>query len=132
MVLIMKKLITFVLIMIVLVGCEQQKELKTFELENVHKIVVLSVDGQQIEITDTDNVQKLTENISAIQFEKAESSKDSNGFGPIVQWYDANDNMIEVISIMGDESIIYNNFFWTAKDGSIDRTLLDELMNISD
>lgn len=127
----MKKLITLVLTLIfvlALAGCGQHKEHKSFEIENAHKIVVISVDGQRVEITDTDAIQKITENIVSIQFEKEESSKNTDGFGPIIQWYDSNNDVIEVISITGEKSIIYNNYFWTATDGNIDITALNELL----
>lgn len=58
--------------------------------------------------------------IGTIQFERGESSEDTNGFGPIISWYNANGDVIETISVMSDDTIIYNNYFWAAINGSIE------------
>ena len=116
-----------------LVGCASKSDGTTssyhsFEFENVSKLVVISVDGKRFEVTDTDTVQQITDNIESIQFEKGESSENTNGFGPFIQWYGANDNLIESISVMGEETIIYDGFFWTATDGNIDEAILNEIL----
>ena len=100
---------------------------KSFEFENVSKMMVISVDGKRFEVTDTDMVQKITENIESVRFEKGRSNKNLNGFGPFVQWYDTNDELIESISVMGDQTIIYDGFLWTAENGNIDVELFQKV-----
>lgn len=132
----MKKYIVFVFALVYvwsLVGCTNKSDGTTssvhrFAFENVSKLVVISVDGKRFEVTDTDTVQQITENIESIQFEKGESSENTNGFGPFIQWYDANDNLMESISVMGEQTIIYDGFFWTATDGNIDEAVLNEIL----
>lgn len=104
-------------------------EYKSFAFENVSKIVVTSIEGRKLEVTDVDTVQKITKNIASVQFEKGESSENYNGFGPFVDWYDTNGNYIEGISVMAGETIIYDGFFWTAMEGNIDYTALNELLD---
>lgn len=105
-----------------LVGCADKSGgtttsgYKNFEAENVSKLIVISVEGKRFEVTDTDTVRKITENIESIQFEKGESSENTNGFGPFIQWFDTNDNLIERISVMAEEIIIYDGFFGTDTD----------------
>ena len=132
----MKKYIAFVLALVYvlsLVGCAGKSdgttssEHKSFEFENVSKLIVISVDGKRFEVNDTDTVRQITENIESIRFEKGESSENTNGFGPFIQWYDTNDNLIESVSVMGEQTIIHNGFFWTATDGSIDAELLERV-----
>ena len=111
-----------------LVGCVSKPEYKSFEFENVSKLIVISVDGKRFEVNDIDTVQQITENIASIQFEKGKSSKNTDGFGPFIQWYDAKGDLIESISVMGKQTILYDGFFWTATDGHIDETVLNEIL----
>ena len=133
----MKKYIALVLTLVCILGLvgfasrsdgATPSEHKRFNFENVSKLIVISVDGKRYEITDTDTVRKITENIESIQFEKGESSENTNGFGPFIQWYDANDNLIESISVMAEETILYDGFFWTAIDGNIDYTAINQIL----
>lgn len=75
--------------MIVLGGCSSSK-VKIFSLESPQKITVTSVSGEKIEVIDEDMIRQITDNITSIQFERGESSKDTNGFGPMISWYNSN------------------------------------------
>lgn len=118
----MKKTITAVFALFCLVGmlagCLSITQ--SFLIETPQKIVITSISGEKIEIVDEDMIQQITKNITSIQFKRGESSRDMNGFGPIVSWYDSNDDVIETISVTGKNTIMYNNYFWMAVDGSID------------
>ena len=127
----MRKLVAlfFVLVCVFsLAGCASKPEYKNFEFENVSKLIVISVDGKRFEVNDTETVQQITENIVSIQFEKGKSNKNTDGFGPFIQWYDAKDNLIESVSIMGKQTILYDGFFWTATDGNIDETVINKIL----
>lgn len=110
--------------MIVLGGCSSPK-VKIFSLESPQKITVTSISGEKIEVTDEDIIQQITDNITSIQFERGESSEDTNGFGPIISWYNSNGDVMETISVMSNDTIIYNNYFWTAVNGSIDMEVIN-------
>ena len=86
--------------MIVLAGCSSAPEDKIFSLENPQKITITSISGEKIEVTGEDMMQQLTDNITSIQFERGESSVDTNGFGPMVSWYNSDGDEIETISVM--------------------------------
>lgn len=125
----MKKLfaLLFALVCILaLNACSSEK--KSFDITDVHKIVVYAADGENVEITDTNIIQQITDNINSIQFEKGKSNKDTNGLGIIVQWYDENGNMLEVVSIMDEKNISYGDNFWSASDGTIDIALINNLL----
>lgn len=114
--------------MIVLGGCSSPK-VKIFSLESPQKITVTSISGEKIEVTDEDIIQQITDNITSIQFERGESSEDTNGFGPIISWYNSNGNVMETISVMSNDTIIYNNYFWTAVNGSIDMEVINAALS---
>ena len=129
----MKKLIMGVLTllwvcMIVLVGCSSSPEEKIFSFESPQKITVTSISGEKIEVTDEDMMQQITDNITSIQFKRGESSVDTNGFGPIISWYNSDGDVIETISVMSNDTIIYNNYFWTAVNGSIDTEVINAVL----
>ena len=115
--------------MIVLVGCSSSPKVKTFSLESPQKITVTSISGEKIEVIDEDIKQQITDNITSIQFERGESSKDTNGFGAMISWYDSNGDVIETISVMSNDTIIYNNYFWTAINGSIDMEVINATLS---
>lgn len=126
----MKKPMLFILgllFALALTGCSAEQ--KKFEISDVQKMAVLSVDGKKVEITDADMIRRITDMITSISFEKGESSKNVNGFGPILQWYDTGGNVTVAISVMGEQTINYDGYFWTALNGRVDTALLDELLD---
>ena len=115
--------------MIVLGGCYSSPKVKIFSLEIPQKITVTSISGEKIEVIDEDIKQQIIENITSIQFERGGSSKDTNGFGPMISWYNSNGDVIETISVMSNDTIIYNNYFWTAINGSIDMEVINTVLS---
>ncbi len=113
--------------MMILGGCSSKTQI--FSLENSQKVTVTSISGEKIEVADEDMIRQITENITSIQFERGESSKNTNGFGPMVSWYDSSGNVIETISVMSEDTIIYNNYFWTAVNGSIDTEVINAVLS---
>ncbi|MEY8523382.1 hypothetical protein AALA90_10180 [Lachnospiraceae bacterium 38-10] len=115
--------------MIILGGCSSAPETKTFSFESPQKITVTSISGEKMEVTDEDIIQQITDNITSIRFERGESSEDTNGFGSMISWYDTNGDMMETISVMSDDTIIYNSYFWTAMNGSIDIEVINDVLS---
>ena len=115
--------------MIILGGCSSAPETKTFSFESPQKITVTSISGEKKEVTDEDIMQQITDNITSIQFERGESSEDTNGFGSMISWYDMNGDVMETISVMSDDTIIYNSYFWTAMNGSIDIEVINDVLS---
>ena len=115
--------------MIILGGCSSAPETKTFSFESPQKITVTSISGEKKEVTDEDIIQQITDNITSIQFERGESSEDTNGVGPMISWYDMNGDVVETISVMSDDTIIYNSYFWTAMNGSIDMEVINDVLS---
>ena len=97
-------ILSFCLI-VFLVGCGSKSksfELNDvqFELNDVQKVVLTSSSGQvKNTILYKETINQITDNITSIQFSRDKSSKNTNGFGTIVEWYGNNDNRILSISI---------------------------------
>jgi uncharacterized protein YcfL len=129
----MKKYTALLLILILclmLVGCNPSK---VFEIADVEKVVLMSgTTGEKVEITDTAIIQQITENINSVEFKKGQSSKNSSGWSYNIKWYDAKGLEIENITISGNGTVNYDDYFWSATNGSVDTAFLDELLNTSE
>lgn len=101
--------------MMLLGGCSPKT--KTFSIESPQKITITSLSGKKTEITEEEMIRQITDHIASIQFERGKSSKDTNGFGPFISWYDSNGDLIESFSVMGDDTILYDDHFWKPVDG---------------
>ncbi len=129
---IMKRRIAPVLLLTALLlfaGCSQDLKKFDIDINDIQKVVLISVDGERTDISDEGVIAQITNNIASIQFKKEGSAEKTNGFGPIVQWYDREGELVEVVSVMGEQTVIYENYFWEAVDGTIDTALYDELLN---
>lgn len=47
----------------------------------------------------------------------------------MISWYDMNGDVVETISVMSDDTIIYNSYFWTAMNGSIDMEVINDVLS---
>lgn len=129
----MKKLVTLIftllclICMVVLGGCSPKT--LGFTIDKPEKVTITSISGEKIEVVDKDMIQQITDNITSIQFERGKSSKDTNGFGPIITWYDSNGDVIETLSVMSEDEIMYNDYFWTVADGRINVESINNILS---
>lgn len=64
--------------------------------------------GQNVEITDGEVIQRITENINAIKFRRLDTEKiDGRAF--TLTWYDENNDVIEALHLMDSGSVIKNS-----------------------
>lgn len=111
---------------LILVSCNSSK---TFEIADAEKVVLMSgTTGEKVEIKDAAIIQQITTNINCVEFKKGQSSKNSSGWSYNIKWYDAKGLEIENITIGGNGTINYGDYFWSATNGSIDTAFLDELL----
>ena len=47
----------------------------------------------------------------------------------MISWYNSNGDVIETISVMSNDTIIYNNYFWTSINGSIDMEVINTILS---
>ena len=97
----MKKLTAFVLIIACvfsLVSCSD-KNLR-FNIEAASSIVVTSgLTGDKVILADKEFIQKITENINSLSFERASPSDEDDGYIYSLTWLDKEDDPIETITI---------------------------------
>lgn len=85
-------------------------------------------DGSLVEITAQDDIQQITENINALKFEKGYSSEDYTGWSYSITWYNSDGAPLEEITIMTDNQISYEGYFYVSIGAGIDTKYLDGLL----
>ena len=109
-----------------LAGCNSSK---VFEIVDAEKIILMSGrTGEKVEITDAEIIHQITTGINSLEFDKGRSSQNVSGWSYNVKWYDTEGTEIESITFNGNGTINYDNYFWSATNGSIDTTFFDELL----
>ncbi|WFA08772.1 immunoglobulin-like domain-containing protein [Tissierella sp. Yu-01] len=85
--------------------------------------------GNTVEITDTNNIQQITNNINSLEYEEGDPSNNSSGWLYSIKWYNTDGKLIEQIVILDNKTIDYEDKFYKVSDGNIDIELLDDLLS---
>jgi len=108
---------------------EMADETKTFELENISKIVLKSgTSGETIEITDDEEIQTVVQFFADNEFEKYEYNDYSVGWSYSLEFYQ-DDNQVEHILVAGKGTLSYEGYFYDAAGEVIDTEYLDKLLS---
>ena len=126
----MKIIIAMVLCLVLalsIVGCGKN-DTKTFEITGAEKLTVMSgTTGESIEITSTDDIKYITDNINALNYSKGKRVN-SDGWSYSLQWFDENGKAIEKLTLLGDGyTVIYDGYYYKGMsiDYEIDLAFLD-------
>ena len=128
----MRKIMALVLVLVLalsMVGCAEKS--MTFDIGEASKIELRSgIDGTTVEITRTEDIQYITDNINALTFSKGESSQNYDGWSYLLKWYDSQNTLMEEIVVMGADLIDYKDYFYsnTETDNKIDIDYFDTLL----
>ena len=128
----MKKFVASFLVLVLalsMAGCSE-KGMK-FDIGEASKIELRSgTDGTVIEITNTEDIKHITDNINAMTFSRGESSKDHSGWSYSLKWYDSENTLMEGIAVMSEYQIDYNGYFYKGMeaDNEIDLAYFDRLL----
>ena len=96
---------------VLLVACSS---IKSFEIPSAAKVELRSGNtGNFVEITDADSIEKITNNINSLRYEKGNSSNDYTGWSYSIKWYNTDGSLIEEIVILGNQAIDYEERFIT-------------------
>ena len=128
----MKKFVAAFLVLVLalsVAGCSE-KSMK-FDIGEASKIELRSgTDGAVIEITNTEDIKHITDNINALTLSKGKSSKDYSGWSYSLKWYDLENNLMEEIVVMSEQQIDYKGYFYSSMeaDHEIDLACFDRLL----
>ena len=102
-----------------LIGCGK----KSFEIVGADKLTVFSgTTGESIEITNTDDIKFITDNINAQNYSKG-GKVHSSGFSYALQWFDKDGKMIDSLTLLDGYTVVYDGYYY--KGMSIDFAFLD-------
>ncbi|MDY0278662.1 MAG: hypothetical protein RBQ97_11330 [Acholeplasma sp.] len=123
----MKKLMFILVICIILTlaGCGT----KQLSMKESKYIVLKDEDnGEYIEITDEETVEKITNDINSLSLKKGKTIELPPGWSYQLIWYNSNDEIQGVIGIVDGSTLGYkDNYYSVSKDEIIDIELFDEL-----
>lgn len=119
-----------------LAGCNKQPsgdppaaEVKTFDISGAEKLTVKSGStGESMDITSAEDIEYMTDNINALEYSKGEEVN-SDGWSYALQWYNANGETIEKLTLLGDgHTIIFDGYYYKgmSADYEIDLSFLEE------
>ncbi len=114
----MKKIIcalVTVILLISLVSCAKREV--QFEIGTASKIKIFSGStGQSVEITDSEIIKTITDDINSHTFTKDKSSKNWEGFSYYITWYAPDGEQMEEVIVMTESRISYDDYFYDKEE----------------
>ena len=125
----MKKLVVVVCAFIVLsmVACSSRTH--KFEIVDAAKLTVTSGNtGEKVEITDTESIRYITDNINSLTYSKGDKVS-SDGWSYALTWYDKDGNEQKKLTVLNEYTIIYDGRYYKGMetDYEIDMAFLEKL-----
>jgi len=127
----MKKLAALVFMcafVVLLAGCSSGKDGKMLNIPDAELIVLRCGNtGELVEITDAEDIRRITENFNSLQYEKEEKRENYTGWSYWLEWYNGSDP-IESIVVMTPQRIDYEEYFYSVSGGEVDTAFFDEML----
>ncbi|OHX52522.1 hypothetical protein BB776_00465 [Planococcus salinarum] len=127
----MKKTLIIILIIIALlvIGFALTfipRPVASVDRDDVSKIVIFNGGtGEEVEVTDETDVQRITDNFNAVTFQKEKPSIGYMGYMFNLTFYNEDDKEMKELIVNSADTIRYRGFFYHAKDGEIDFEFLN-------
>lgn len=125
----MKKAMYVFCIFIILCTIACSSRTHKFEIGDAAKIIVSSgTTGTQVEITDTENIQYITDNINGLTYSKGEKVN-SDGWSYALLWYDKDGNEQKKLTVLNENTVIFDGRYYKGMeaDYEIDLAFLEKL-----
>ena len=125
----MKKIVLVVCAFIVLCTVACSSRTHKFEIGDAAKITVTSgTTGEQVEITDTESIRYITDNINGLSYSKGEKVN-SDGWSYAMIWYDKDGNEQKKLTVLNEHTVIFDGRYYEGMeaDYEIDLTYLAKL-----
>ena len=99
--------------------------------KDVAKIELGCADGKIVwaDITDADEIQKIIDGINELSFVPISPNLPSGGWSYAIRMYDADGNLIDQMSILGDKRVKKEYFVYYSLSGKFDTEYYDELLD---
>ena len=99
--------------------------------KDVAKIELGCGDGKLVwaDITDADEIQKIIDGINELSFIPISPNLPSGGWSYAIRMYDADGNLIDQMSILGDKRVEKEYFVYYSLSGKFDTEYYDELLD---
>ena len=129
----MKRTMCFVLSALLLFAvCVCSSNHTQLKIDDAEKLLIMSGStGETVELTDTNTLEKITQNITGLSFEKM-GKVESDGWYYNLRWYDSSDALLMNLSISDTNGyqIIYNGHYYiVAADLCIDMEAIENAFN---
>ena len=125
----MKKILLVVCIIVMLSTVACSSRTHKFEIGEAAKITVTSgTTGEQVEITETESIQYITDNINALTYSKGEKVN-SDGWSYAMIWYDKDGNEQKKLTVLNEHTVVFDGRYYEGMeaDYEIDLTYLAKL-----
>ena len=125
----MKKIVLVVCAFIVLCTVACSSRTHKFEIGDAAKITVTSgTTGEQVEITDTESIRYITDNINGLSYSKGEKVN-SDGWSYAMIWYDKDGNEQKKLTVLNEYTINFDGRYYKGMeaDYEIDLAFLEKL-----
>jgi len=125
----MKKAMYVICIFIILCTIACSSRTHKFEIGDAAKIIVSSgTTGTQVEITDTENIQYITDNINDLTYSKGDKVS-SDGWSYALTWYDTDGNELKKLTVLNENTVIFDGRYYKGMeaDYEIDLAFLEKL-----
>lgn len=91
-------------------------------------VLKVEADNNYIEITDTDTISVITDNINSLTLKKGKSIQLPPGWIYQLIWKDINGKIIQILGIVDKDTIGYNDHYYSISDGEMDMDFISTLI----
>ena len=127
----MKKVLLVVCAFIVLSMVACSSRTYKFEIGDATKLTVTSGNtGEKVDITDTESIKHITDNINGLTYSKGEKTN-SDGWSYTMIWYDKDGNELKKLAVLNEYTVIYDGRYYKGMeaDYEIDLAYLAKLFD---
>jgi hypothetical protein len=104
-------------------------KLVNIDPSEISKIMVFDGNtGYQVEITDSNEINHIIDNLNEITFKKGKPSFMYSGYSFHTTILDRNGEIIRELTINSPDTVRYNGFFYTSTDHNIDYDYIEKLV----
>lgn len=125
----MKKAMYVICIFIILCTVACSSRTHKFEIGDAAKLTVTSGNtGEKVEITDTESIRYITDNINGLTYSKGDKVS-SDGWSYALTWYDKDGNEQKKLTVLNEYTTIYDGRYYKGMeaDYEINLSFLEKL-----